>query len=258
MNITTSTASLVTTASNSTDCTTATKNNIYLIDSNSTLYQFNPTTFNLTNIGSINCSSSDLFGIALQQNGIIWGIFENGDLYTYNIDSHQCNLTQYIVNQSDIVYFTMAFVKNNLSNSETLYISKNNNPANVLATIDINTLNLTIIGNYSQLQTNADVTGTNYRRLFGVFTTSNYTIAEIDQVNATIITQYPLDISSTIVSQPNYGFAATYNSSFLFFSGLGNNTDIYLFNPLTNTTTNLTTIPQVINGAAVSTCFGTS
>jgi hypothetical protein len=253
--ITTSISS-VTNSSNFPNCTTEARNNIYLIDLNSTLYQCTPANLNLTAVGSIKCSSSGLYAIALQRTGIIWAIFEDGSLYNYIIGSQQCISTQYATNQSGIAYFTMAFVKSTTDDNENLYISKQNDPPNVLGTIDLTTLSLSIVGNYSSLQTYADLTGTNDGRLFGVFQTDNFTIAQINATNADIIAQYPLNISSTITSEPNYGFAA-YDSNFLFFSGNGNNTDIYLFDPSTNTTTMLTTVPQVINGAAVSTCYGT-
>jgi len=253
--ITTSISS-VTNSTNSTNCTTEAKNNIYLFDLNSTLYQFNPATLNLTAVGSINCSSSGLYAIALQRTGIIWAIFEDGSLHNYNIDSQLCISTNYTTNQSSIAYFSMAFVKNTTDDNEILYISKKNDPPNTLGTIDLTTFTLSIVGNYSNLQTYADLTGTNDGRLFGVFQTDNFTIAQINETNADIIAQYPLSISSTINSEPKYGFAA-YDSNFLFFSGNGTNTHIYLFNASTNATTMLTTVPQVINGAAVSTCFGT-
>jgi hypothetical protein len=239
-------------------CTTETKNYAYLMDRNNTLYQFNPTTYSLTTIGPITCStSSSLYSIALQRNGILWAGFADGTLFRYNIKSQLCTSTTFVANQSNFQQFTMTFLKSTTDTSETLYLSQQNGTNNSLATVNINTFVLSVVGNYSALNASAAIAGTNTGLLYGVFATTNYTIAQIQPSNAQILTEYPLNISSTNVSNPNYAFTIA-NGVFFFFEGINNGTNLHIFSPSTNSTTLVSTIAQNIYGATSSSCLGTS
>ena len=177
----------------STQCTTETRNNIYLLNDNNILYQFTPTTLNLTRIGSINCSTSaSIFTIALQRNGLIWVLLTDGRLYTYNIKSAQCTATAFLQNQTDIRSFTMAFVNNDHDNDETLYyISKLNDGRNVLGRINMTTLTMSIVSNYNT-GSSPDLAGTNDGRLFGLFYDTSYIIKQINKTNGQFLSQYRL------------------------------------------------------------------
>jgi len=238
-------------------CTTETKNNIYLFDVNSVLYQFTPATLALTAIGQINCSRSGVYAMSIQRNGIIWAIFQDGTLYNYNIYSQQCTLTSYVANQDGTTIFVMAFVSNGIDNSETLYISKANGPDNTLAIMDLTTLTLSDVGNYSNSQQIQDLAGTNENILFGVLeNTSNYTIAKINPTNANIMAQYSLGISPSVFYY--YGFAA-YDSNIFFFAGNGSAfSTLYRLDTLTGTTMMLENYSIGVADATASTCLGTS
>jgi hypothetical protein len=239
-------------------CTTETKNYAYLMDTNNTLYQFNPTSYAVTTIGAINCStSSSLYSIALQRDGILWAGYADGTVFRYNIKSQVCTSTTFAANQSNFQQFTMTFLKSTTDTSETLYLSQENSPGTSLATVDINTLILSVVGNYSNSTTFATIAGANDGTLYGVFPTDNYTIEQIQPSNAAILAEYPLNISSTIVSDPNYGFTIA-NGVYFFFEGINNGTNIHIFSTSTNSTTLVSTITPNINGATSSSCLGTS
>jgi len=227
------------------------------MDGNNTLYQFNPTTFNISTIGPLNCStSSNLSSIALQRNGILWAAYQDGTLFEYNIRSAVCSSTTFVANQSNITQFTMTFVKSSTDTSETLYVSQQTDSNASLAKIDTNSLTLSVVGKYNALSTYAAIAGTNDGRLFGVFDASPYTIAQIGITNAQILSQYPLNLSSEN-DYLNYGFTV-YNTRFFFFQGNNSYSNLYTFDLSTNTTTLQQTIPEIIYGATSSSCLGTS
>lgn len=236
-------------------CTTETMNYIYLFDDQNMLYQFNSTTLNITTIGLINCTSASVVAISLQRNGYLWALDYNGNLFKYFISSRQCVSINYKSNQSDFLRFTMAFVKTDLVNDETLYVNRVYPSSNQLGQIDLTTLTLSFVGNITNTSV-AELTSTSDGRLFGLISGSNnYTIVEIDKTTAHITATYPLGIKKSISA--NYGFSS-YNSNFLLFSGdNSDSTNLYLFNPLTNSATILANYPNNIVGAAVSSCLGT-
>ena len=227
------------------------------MDLSNILYQFNPTSLTLTEIGSVNCSkTSSLYSIALQRNGILWTAYEDGSLYKYNLLSKTCTPTSFAGNQTGFAPFTITFLKSVTGNTETLYASRQSNNNTALAKIDTSSLILTIVGQYSNgTDKNADLAGLNDGRLFGIFDAKPYTIAQIDPTNANILARYPLNRSSTN-DDPNYGFTV-FNTKFFFFVGNGTYSDLLIYDLPSNTTTFQYQIPQVIYGATSSSCLGT-
>jgi hypothetical protein len=212
--------------STSTDCTPETKLYAYLMDTNNTLYRFNPTTFDIVEIGLLNCStSSNLSSIAVQRNRILQATLEDGTLFKYNIRAAVCSSTTFVANQSNITQFTMTFVKSSNDTCESLYVSQQTDSNISLVKIDLTTLTLSVVGEYNALSTYAEITRTNDGRLFGVFDATPYTIAQIDVKNAQILSQYPLNRSSEN-DNSNYGFTV-YNTRFFFFEGNGSYSDLF-------------------------------
>ena len=240
------------------DCTAETKKNAYLLDNNNTIYQFNPVSLAVTPIAPFNCSNNaTLYSIAVQRTGIIWMLFDDGNISTYNIKTAQCRPTDFATNQSSFSLFSLTFLKSITDNSETLYVSKQNDPPGSLGVIDRNSLTLSNVSAYnSNLSTYADLAGTSDGRLFGAFVDSPYTLARIDPSNAQILARYPLN-ATVDGGYGNYAFFA-YQSLFYFFSGTTNLTNVFTYAPASNTTVNRTAIPQVIVGATASSCLGTA
>ena len=238
------------------NCTTETTNNIYLISPDGFLYQFTPATIKFTLVGPLNCpSNSTSYSISLQRNGILWVLVDDGRLYTYNIQTAQCTITAFVRNQTDIFQFTMSFVKNDNDAGEVLYISKNNDNGGVLATIDLNSLNVSKVGNYND-GSFADIGGTNDGKLFGLFADSLFIIKQINKTNAQILSQYPLPEPS-YTDSTHYAFAP-YGSKFFYFLGTGDSTDIHYFDTTTNISSLVETVPIIVFSATTSGCLDTS
>ena len=237
-------------------CTTETKRNIYAVDNNANLYVFNPVNYEITTVGQINCSdSSSIVSIGLQRRGVLWVLLNDSSLYRYYIHVDQCRPTAMASNTSDISLFSMTFLESSVGNQEMIYLSKTNDPPGTLGVLDIITLEISLVQNYSDLNANADLAATRSKRLFGVFEVEPYTVAEINPKNAQILAQYPLGISSNSFN-PNYAFAA-YNDQFFFFEGDSNTTNIHLVDTVANRTQLLSQIPQTIISASASSCLGT-
>ena len=227
------------------------------MDVGNNLYQFNPTSLTIISVGQVNCSSSSsLYSIALQRNGILWTTYSDGSLYKYNLLSKTCTPTSFVANQSSFAPYTITFLKSTTDSSESLYASQQITNNSALAKIDTDTFVLSVVGVYSNgLDKPSDNAGLNDGRLFGVFDARPFTIAQIDPNNANILAQYPLNLSSTD-DNVNYGFTV-FNTRFFFFVGNGTYSDLLTYDLSTNTTTFQYTIPQIIFGATSSSCLGT-
>ena len=250
------------TFSGSTACATIARNNVYLTqDSGSALYQFTPSTLSFARVGTINCTgnnvSLDVYSMAIQRNGLLWLQLSDSKVYTYNISTAQCTQAALPGNQSGIYYDSFTFAKNVTDNSESLFISN----SRTLTKFDVNSLMVSVVGNYTN-GTYLDLKGTNDGRLFGVysqgFTGGLLTLAlpQIDPTNAQFVSQYrlpPINISNV-----NFVEYFPYQSNFFYLTSTVNNTFLYLYNPITNTTTNQTTLSTgSLYVAAASTCLGT-
>ncbi len=237
------------------ESTLSTSTCIYLLDQDNYLFQFNPTTFDVTSVGMINCSTTAYpYSMALQSNGKAWTLFTDGNLYTFDIKTAQCQNTSYVVDQDEPILFGMYFVLNGSDNTETLYISgDSSDPPCHLATIDLNTFEISIIGYYQITSARSELTGTNDGRLFGLFEGAPYFIAEINQTNGQILSETSQNMIQYTSDSSHFAFVP-YLSNFFLFVGYPNFTDIFLYDSSTNTTTKTKTIENGIVGAGMSTC----
>ena len=203
-------------------------------------------------IGTINCSTSaSIASIAVQRSGLFWVLTRDAKLYAYNSSTALCTETVFVRNQTINGGISMAFVKNETDSSEDLYVSY----GSVMGKVELNRLTGSIVGNYTNGSSPA-LSGANDGRLFGLFLETPFVIRQLDKTNAQFINQYPLPyrFDGTL-----YNFAyVPFNSSFLLMSGYSNFTVMSVFDPSTNTNTNLTSLPvSNFYRGAVSTCFGT-
>jgi hypothetical protein len=228
---------------------------IYLLDQDNNLFQFNPTTFDVTSIGTINCSTTAYaYSMALQCNGQAWTLFTDGNLYTFDIKTAQCQNTSYITDPDETILFGMYFAPNGSNNTETLYISgDSSDPPYHLATIDLNTFEISIIGYYQIISARAELTSTNDGRLFGLFEGAPYIIAEINQTNGQILSETLQNMIEYTPDSSHFAFTS-YLSNFFLFVGNRSFTDIFLYDSSTNTTTKKKTIQNGIVGAGMANC----
>jgi hypothetical protein len=130
--------------------------------------------------------------MAVDRKGTAWVNYDDGSLYKVSTADASCAATTFERNQAGFSTFGMAFASNGAgSTEETLYISSVPSDGSEgpygLGKIDLETLKVTMIGNYSGLLAGetAELTGTGDGRLYGFFTTSpNATFAEIDKETA--------------------------------------------------------------------------
>ena len=193
--------------------------------------------------------------MAVQRNGRAWTLFTDGNLYTFDVTTAHCQTTSYVPEQEGLILFGMNFASDGLTNSETLYLSSDSsNPPYRLATLDIETLEISIVGYYRGISARAELTGTNDGRLFGLFEGTPYMIAEINSTSGELVSQTAQDTIRYTSDSSNFAFAS-YSSNFFLFVGDQSFTDIFLFNSTTRTTTKQTRISNGIVGSAVSTCI---
>ncbi|CAF4026135.1 unnamed protein product [Adineta steineri] len=237
-------------------CTSETSTYVYLLDQDSNLFQFHPETFTVTFIAMINCSTTAYpYSMAIQRNGTAWVLFTDGSLYTFNVTNVQCQTTTYVAEQEGLILFGMHFATDGSNNNEKLYLSSDSsNPPFRLATLDIDTLEISIIGYYETISARAELTGTNDGKLFGLFEGAPYVIAEINRTNGEILSKTSQDMIQYTSDSSNFAFT-TYSSNFFLFVGDNSFTDIFIYNLSTKITTKTTRISNGIVGSAVSTCL---
>lgn len=162
---------------------------VYVVTDSNVLYSFAPDTVTFTKVGTLDCPSSGATpnSMAIDRSGNAWVNFSDGALFKVSTKDASCAATSYQKGQGGFVRFGMAFATNSAtSQEETLYVVgiEDNNVGKGLATIDLSSMKLTRLGDFSgDLQgTGAELTGTGDGRLYGFFTTSPYaTLAQIDK-----------------------------------------------------------------------------
>ncbi len=89
-------------------------------------------------------------------------MYTDGNLYTFDIQTIQCQATSFLSQQKQFLLFGMNFVIDGSTNTESLYISSDsaNSPFR-LATIDIDSPEISIITTYEPIFARAELTGTN-------------------------------------------------------------------------------------------------
>ncbi len=232
---------------------------VYVIDVDGGMYQFDPPNLTFTQVGTVSCASTQLFSMAVDRNAVAWVLAQDGTIVRYDIDAKTCAPTTFAPSQHGFFTFGMGFATDAVgSTSETLYVTDDElqNPASGhgLAKIDTTSLTLTPIGQYDQLTgLTAEMTGTGNAQLFAAFEGTPYTVAEIDEQTAHIISTAPQTSISYPAGSTSLAFAA-WGGDFWLFVGPGGTTDVYQYQPCTKATTKRKTVQFEIVGAGVSTC----
>jgi hypothetical protein len=164
---------------------------VYVVSQENDLYSFTPTTTTLTKIGRLSCPTDGLAtpnSMAVDREGTAWVNYSDGTLFKVSTADASCSATSFEPNQAGFLKFGMAFATNGPGSTEdTLYVSGLDllgGAGKGLGKIDLKTMKLTMIGEYSGnlAGEGAELTGTGDGQLFGFFTTEPYaTLAEIDR-----------------------------------------------------------------------------
>ena len=232
---------------------------VYLLSADNSLWSFYPPTLALTSIGLIACGdgTSGPFSMAVDRRGIAYSVFNDGNLFRVDTASAACLPTTYQAGQLGFLTFGMGFVANVGDAGETLFVDEANASTKGnslgLATIDVTTYVARFTGNFIPSIPGAELTGTSDGRLYAFFTNatgSGSHIVELDEANAAITTDYPLQVGS-----PSDGYAfAFWGGVFWVFTSSGSGTQVTRFDPTTKTETPMTNWATEIVGAGVSTC----
>ncbi len=140
-------------------------------------------------IGTLDCPSGGATpnSMAIDRSGTAWVNFSDGGLFKVSTKDAACSETGFQKLQSGFQRFGMAFTTNTAtSQDETLYVVgiEGTNGGKGLAKIDLTTMKLTTIGDFSgSLEgQGAELTGTGDGRLYGFFTTEPFaTLAQINK-----------------------------------------------------------------------------
>jgi hypothetical protein len=161
---------------------------VYLVSEQFELLSFYPPTAEFTTIGALNCptatSGSAPFSMAVDQTGIAYVLYEDGEIFRVSTATAACRATSFRPGQSGFTTnFGMGFVADATGSGETLYVaSGGENVVPRLATIDTQTFALRGVGTVHPTIGSPELTGTGAGDLFAFFATRG--TASCDNFNA--------------------------------------------------------------------------
>ena len=245
---------------NRNDCPDAQSTLVYVITEQYVLYSFYPPNNDFRQVGKIACPSASgatPFSMAVDRKGIARIVFNDGTLYRVSTATAACQATTFQRNQSGFATFGMGYASDTNGPDETLYVAgdSSNGGATGLAAIDA-TYNLRRIGNFFPQQVNhAELTGTGAGDLFAFYSANNTDpdsfIGQIDKTTARVVGETRM----TGVSQgQGWAFAFWGGDFYMFTSPTGQYSEVTRYRPMDGSITVVTSLPQVIVGAGVSTC----
>jgi hypothetical protein len=246
------------------DCSAASKL-VYVIDDTGVLYSFYPPTLTFTMIGPTNCPGADgmINSMAVDRSATAWVNAVNGNIYKVSTSDASCEATSFVVGQDGFgPQFGMGFSANTSGGTaETLFIDgigSDGGGGSGLASLNISTLALDPIGQFTGAISDQDceLTGTGDGRLFGFFTTSPASVAQIDKTNATVINSAS---QSGVDTGTDWAFSFWGGSFYLYTANQNINpddtSDVTEYDPTgPSTKIVLSEIGFRIVGAGVSTC----
>ncbi len=248
------------------DCQEAGITYIYVITEENDLYRFYPPDLSFTFIGTIACptlGAGQPFSMAVDRKGKAYVVFsapendpDNGRLFEVSTANAACKATTFMQGQSDFTNtFGMGFSADTSDPDETLFVVGEGDPE-PLASIDVDTFNLNLIGSFNSSIGNSELTGTGDGRLFafGIDQTQLHGhLAEIDKTNANVKTDLVL---ATVGTGTTVAWAfAFWGGDFFFFTSSGQGSSIVTrYQPESGQETDVAKLDKTIVGAGVSTC----
>ncbi len=240
---------------------------IYVITETNDLFSFYPPTLAFTRIGPLSCAAqpgATPFSMAVDRQGIGRSVFSDGTLYLVDMRTAACKSTTFQPDQIGFQTFCMGYAANGGDAGdagETLYVAECNvatfppPDSRGLATLDTTTLTLGYVAPFSPPIRGPELTGTGDGRLFGFYTNptgSGSHIVQIDRATGALLQDYPLQIGT-----PNDGYAFAFWGGVFWvftFSSPTLPTIVTRFDPATRSETMVTSMPEGVVGAGVSTC----
>ena len=246
------------------DCVDAGITYIYLIASDATLWSFYPPNGAFSPIGTIACPAdptTNPYSMGVDQHGIAYVVFTDGNLYRVDTGTAGCVATSYVPGQDGFLTFGMGFSRNPSGIGEKLYVAQIDfiptpPPSKGLATIDTQSFDLSFIGPFHPSPPRMELTGTGTGQLFGYAIQDpgpGGDVYEIDKTNGNILSDIPLPVGS-----PQSALAFAYwGGRFFIFTTTADQTgtEVSVYDPTVGTATLAFTKPgTIVVGAGVSTC----
>ncbi len=234
---------------------------IYLLSQASGLFSFYPPTNAFVRIGTIACPVDPTvvplptpYSMGVSRSGIAYVLFNDGQLFRLSTATAQCVATPFVAGQRGFLTFGMGYVADTRGPGETLYVAQADfvGPSEGLGSIDTSTFALGFIGRFSRPIGRSELTGTGDGRLFAfsLEPDGGSTFAQIDPGDASVLTLWPLPIGV-----PSDAFAvAFWGGDFYIFTAPEATTTVTRYRPADGSMVTVTTLPETIVGAGVSTC----
>ena len=244
------------------DCPDADATLVYVVTQENQLFSFYPPTATFTAIGKLVCPSAPnqtAFSMAVDRKGKAYVVYSDGNLYAVSTATAACVPTGFAIGQKGFVTFGMGFVSDTNGAAERLYIAENDfkNLTGIskgLATIDLVSFGVTLIAPFSPPRRGPELTGTGDGRLFGFSTRATATgsnIVEIDKATAAVVASNDLPFGTPLDA---FAFAYWGGEFWVFTSQTASGAQVTRYRPSDGTSAVVTTHPQIIVGAGVSTC----
>ena len=246
---------------NRNDCPDADSTLVYVITEQYVLYSFNPPTSEFRQIGKISCPSpsptATPFSMAVDRKGVARVVFNDGRLYRVSTATAACQSTPFSPGQAGFTTFGMGYAKDLDGPGETLYVASDNGTGggtSRLGSIDANYV-LHPIAPFSPQILRAELTGTGAGDLFAFYAdgpnVADSFIGQIDKKTARVIGETRL----RNVNQGNgWAFAFWGGDFYTFTAPTPGGSEVTRYRPSDNSITKVTSLPNVIVGAGVSTC----
>jgi hypothetical protein len=241
---------------------------IYVVTDSFELMRFYPPTAEFTSIGALSCpsSGSNPFSMAVDETGIAYVLYQDGELFRVSTATASCRATSFASGQRGFSpTFGMGFSRDTTDANETLFVSGDTTSPQ-LATINPTSFALRVVGNLNPSIPAAELTGTGAGDLFAFYSTNGATPCNNQDPNATCTDSAIGQINKTTGQVTNqtvlfgrpqghaWAFAFWGGDFYTFTAPNGGGTVVTRFDPSDGSATVVATRTDVIVGAGVSTC----
>jgi hypothetical protein len=257
------------------DCPDAAATLVYVVSKDNLLMSFDPPTATFTTIGQISCpgtSGLEPFSMAVDRTGIAYVLFARsadysaGKLFRVSTATASCRSTSFLSGQHGFAMtFGMAFVKDTTGAGETLYVAEGEPPNTTsvapcpgrrLATIDIGTFAVSVVGVLDPTVCSPELTGTGAGDLFGFYALSSNdsAIGQIDKTTARLNSESRLNgVAQTTNGSGAWAFGF-WGGDFFTFTAPSTSSVVTRFRPTDGSIVTVGQTAETIVGAGVSTC----
>ena len=233
---------------------------VYLITEQSVFYRYDPAHNEFLDVGFLSCPAgvgATPFSMGVDRKGRAYVVYNDGELFLVDVTTLECDALDFEIGQQGFVKFGMGFAIDDDMMGESLYVAEISftEPSLGLGKIDTQTLELGFIGQFSESFGNAmEMTSSDDGQLYAYQLDgagSGGHILRIDKATAEILEQTPIPVGS---SASALAFAY-WNGDFYIFTSPGGPTTVARYSPSSGTLDpNLTSLPETVVGAGVSTC----